>query len=139
VVAGDIPSVTLSGAGDPEHRHGVLLVEDDYDTREAFVTILETLGLTVVGAANGREALERLWGGLRPCLIILDIAMPEMDGYAFRRAQLADPTLTGIPVAVMSGAGWAVERDARALGLTTFLRKPIDPDQLLATLGDCVA
>ena len=98
MVAGDSLAVTLSAAGDPEHRHGVLLVEDDYDTREAFVTILETLGLTVVGAANGREALEQLWGGLRPCLIILDMAMPEMDGYAFRRAQLADPTLTGIPV-----------------------------------------
>ncbi len=131
--------VTVSAAGDPEHRHGVLLVEDDYDTRDAFIAILESLGLAAVGAANGREALEQLWGGLRPCLIILDMAMPEMDGYAFRRAQLADPTLSDIPVAVMSGAGWAVERDARALGLTTFLRKPIDPEQLLAALGECLA
>jgi len=139
VIARHILAVTLSAASDAEHRHGVLLVEDDYDTREAFTAILESIGLAVVGAANGREALEQLWGGLRPCLIILDIAMPEMDGYAFRRAQLADPTLADIPVAVVSGAGWAVEREARALGLTTFLRKPIDPDQLLATLGQCVA
>lgn len=131
--------MTVSAAGESDHRHAILLVEDDHDTREAVSAILETLGLAVVGAANGREALEQLWGGLRPCLIILDVAMPEMDGYAFRRAQLADPTLTGIPVAVMSGAGWAVEGDARALGLTTFLRKPIDPDQLLATLRGCLA
>ena len=124
--------------GNVEHRHAVLLVEDDYDTREAFTAILEAAGLGVVGAANGREALERLWGGLRPCMVVLDMAMPEMDGFGFRRAQLADPTLATIPVAVMSGAGWAVERDAKALGLTTFLRKPIEPDQLVAALaGHC--
>jgi len=128
----------VSAAGESEHRHAVLLVEDDYDTREAFTVMLEGLGVGVVGAANGREALESLWGGLRPCLIVLDMAMPEMDGYAFRRAQLADSTLTDIPVAVMSGAGWAVERDARALGLTTFLRKPIEPDELLAALSECL-
>jgi CheY-like chemotaxis protein len=83
---------------------------------------------------------EQLRGGFRPCLVVLDMAMPEMDGYSFRRAQLADPELVNIPVAVVSGAGWAVERDARALGLKTFLRKPIDPDQLLAAIdGHCRA
>jgi CheY-like chemotaxis protein len=62
---------------------------------------------------------------------VLDLAMPEMNGFEFRRAQLADPTLADVPVAVMSGGGWATEADARKLGLTTFLRKPVDPDELL--------
>jgi len=119
-----------------EHRHAVLLVEDDYDTREAFTLLIEGMGISVVAAANGREALAALHADARPCVIILDIAMPEMDGFTFRRAQLADPALADIPVAVVSGAGWAVEREGRSLGITTFLRKPIEPDALLGALRD---
>jgi two-component system response regulator MprA len=114
----------------------VLLVEDDYDTREAFAALIENVGLDAVAVTNGREAFEQLRGGLRPCVIVLDIAMPEMDGFAFRREQLKDPVLAAIPVTVVSGAGWAVEREARSLGLTVFLRKPIELDELLALFKD---
>ena len=120
--------------GDP-HRHVVLLVEDDYFTREAFRAVGATVGVDVVDVHNGREALERLRSGLRPCLIVLDIAMPEMDGFAFRRAQLADPSLADIAVAVTSGAGWAVECEARALGVQHFLRKPVEVDALVSLFG----
>jgi len=117
--------------GGAAHRHTVLVVEDDADTREAFIALAEMVGLGAVGAPNGAEALDRLQHGLRPCLIVLDIAMPHMDGFAFRRAQLADEELACIPVAVMSGGGWAMERDARNLGLSKFLRKPVEPEELL--------
>src|SRR5690349_21118171 len=106
------------------HRHTVLMVDDDHDTREAFATIARIMGLDATTARNGRAALELLRGGLRPCVIVLDMAMPEIDGFAFRRTQLADPALADIPVVVMTGGGWATETDARKLGLTTFLRKP---------------
>jgi CheY-like chemotaxis protein len=122
------------------HRHAVLLAEDDHDTREAFVLLAEAHGLETVVAANGQEALDRLRAGLRPCVIVLDLAMPVMDGFTFRRAQLADPALADIPVAVMSGGGWASESEARKLGLTVFLRKPVDPEQLVAVFErDCGA
>lgn len=124
----------------PEHRHSVLLVEDDHGTREAFAAVAHALGLDAVVATDGREALDELRGGLRPCLIVLDIALPIMDGFAFRRAQLADPEIADIPVAVMSGGGWATEVDARKLGLTVFLRKPVELDQLVKVFTDhCVA
>jgi len=118
------------------HRHAVLLVEDDYSTREAFTEVARIVGLDSVCAANGREALAFLRDGLRPCLILLDMAMPDMNGFEFRRRQLADPALACIPVAVMSAGGWAVEADARKLGLTVFLRKPVNPDDLLELFTD---
>jgi CheY-like chemotaxis protein len=122
--------------GTATHRHTVLLVEDDYDTRDVFAAIARSVGLEAVTTENGRAALELLRGGLRPCVIVLDIAMPEMDGYAFRRAQLTDPAIADIPVVVMTGGGWATETDARKLGLTVFLQKPVDPDALLRVFTD---
>jgi CheY-like chemotaxis protein len=108
----------------------VLVVEDDHDTREAFAFVAEASGIAASVAANGLEALEQLRNGVHPCLIVLDLAMPVMDGFAFRREQMADPALADLPVAVMSGGGWAAEAEARKLGITMFLRKPVDPEQL---------
>jgi two-component system response regulator MprA len=117
-----------------EHRHTVLLAEDDFDTREVFVRAATLAGLDFLAVANGRDALDQLRGGLRPCLIVLDLAMPVMNGFDFRRAQLADSTLRDFPVVVVSGGGWAAEVDAQQLGLTTFLHKPVALSQLLSVL-----
>jgi len=118
------------------HRHVVLVAEDDHDTRQAFILIAESVGLDAVGVENGRVALRVLRDGLKPCLIVLDMAMPEMDGFAFRREQMADPALADLTVAVLSGGGWATEADARKLGLTVFLRKPINPEELVRAFTD---
>ena len=118
------------------HRHAVLVVEDDHDARESFILLAESVGLDAVGAENGRVALGLLRNGLRPCLIVLDIAMPEIDGFEFRRQQMADPALAHLAIAVMSGGGWATEADARKLGLTLFFRKPIEPEELLRAFVD---
>ena len=109
----------------------VLLVEDDHDTRETFSLLARTLGLDTIAVENGRVALDRLRDGLRPCVIVLDIMMPEMDGFTFRREQMADPALADLHVVVMSGGGWAAEADARKLGITRFLRKPVEPSELI--------
>src|SRR5678815_3583631 len=118
------------------HRHAVLVVEDDHDTREAFLELARGVDLDAIGAENGRTALRLLRDGLRPCLIVLDMAMPDMNGLEFRREQLADPALADLSVAVMSGGGWVVEADARKLGLTVFLRKPVEPKELLRAFTD---
>ena len=118
-----------------EHRHGFLLVEDDADTRDAFMALLEGEGYDGLAVSNGREALDVLRRQhLRPCIILLDLAMPEMDGFDFRRAQLGDPELAAIPVVVVSAGAYTKEAEAQRLGMETFLRKPMDMDAFLSAI-----
>ena len=87
----------------------------------------------VAKAANGLEALELLRGGLVPDLIVLDLWMPSMDGFAFRRALEGDPTLPRCPIIVCSASG-----NDPAAGLkvdaTVCLQKPTDPHVLIAMI-----
>src|SRR5262245_2933900 len=117
---------------DEEREAGVtiMLVEDDFDVRDALIPALEYDGHHVVGAANGREALEQLRAMPAPSLILLDLMMPEMNGTEFRAAQLRDPTLASIPVVIVS-ADVAAEQKAAALGAVGCLRKPLDIEDLL--------
>jgi CheY-like chemotaxis protein len=118
------------------HRHKILLAEDHDDNRDALSMLIESEGFECVSVRDGREALARLQAGLRPCLILLDLLMPEMNGLEFRRAQLADPELASIPVAVISGGGLSMEAEAETLGITTFLRKPFDVPEFVGMLVD---
>jgi CheY-like chemotaxis protein len=116
------------------NAHEVLVVEDDAAVRESIAEILEDNGYIPVPAANGREALDRLRAlEDKPCLILLDIMMPVMDGREFRSHQQSDPELGDIPVIVLS-AHANVEDTARAMDVTAALRKPIELDTLLAVL-----
>jgi CheY-like chemotaxis protein len=113
----------------------VLIVEDDPDAREMIATLLTTAGFYAVGAEDGLEALHLLRtvrhrAPQAPCLVLLDLTMPRLSGQEFRRAQLNDPILAGIPIAVMSGATDATER-ALTLGAVATLTKPIDVDVLI--------
>jgi CheY-like chemotaxis protein len=116
-----------------EERRGVLVVEDNADILQAIVQVLEDEGHFVRVAANGREALERLRerDAPLPRVILLDLMMPVMDGWAFRAEQLRDPTLADIPVVVLTADGHASEK-ATHLGCAGALRKPVD---LMTLLG----
>ena len=84
----------------------ILLVDDDGDVRETIREALEEEGHRVTSAANGQEALSLLRDGkVRPDLILLDIMMPEMDGWAFRAEQRKHPELASIPVVVFTAYG----------------------------------
>ena len=116
----------------------VLIVEDDADTREMLETLLAIQGFHAVSAEDGLEALHLLRTVRHrapevPCLILLDLKMPRLGGHEFRRAQLGDPTVAGVPVAVMSGAVDLEER-AEALGAVATVAKPIDFDLLLTVV-----
>jgi CheY-like chemotaxis protein len=117
------------------HRHTVLLIEDHDDTRTAFVALAETKGFTAVGYASAEAALGYLERGGEACIILLDLYMPEMDGFEFRRRQLRDPSIADIPVVVTSGAPQPEVKAARALGLDIFLQKPVDIDRLLGLVA----
>ena len=82
----------------------VLLVDDDLAVRRAIARFLTLEGFSVVEAGNGREALAYLRSGAGASVIVLDLRMPVMDGWAFRREQRLDPALEKIPVVVLSGA-----------------------------------
>lgn len=113
----------------------VLIVEDDADTRQMLATLLATRGFQPVSAEDGLEALHLLRTVRRrapdvPCLVLLDLKMPRLGGLEFRRAQLGDPTVASVPVAVMSGVA-DLEQRAQALGAVAIVAKPIDVDILM--------
>ena len=83
--------------------HVVLVVEDDPDIRATLCEALDDNGYTSVPASNGVEALAYLRrANERPCLILLDLMMPVMDGQTFRAEQRADQAISSIPVVVIS-------------------------------------
>jgi CheY-like chemotaxis protein len=111
----------------------ILLVEDDCAIRETVADALTGEGFEVACATNGEEALRRLGeDGAPPSVILLDLMMPVMDGWAFRSAQRLDPRIAGIPVVVLSA-----DADGRLAGLApaAFLPKPFDLDRLLEVVG----
>jgi CheY-like chemotaxis protein len=101
----------------------ILIVDDDPNLQRVMAKFLELEGFTPVRAANGQEALDYLRGGGQPRVILLDLRMPLMDGWAFRRGQLADPGIAEIPVVVISGMDGEHVRDLRA---AAFFDKPVN-------------
>jgi CheY-like chemotaxis protein len=110
--------------------HPVLIVDDDDDIRESIIDFLEDHGYAAVGAANGKDALDKLVArALEPAVIVLDLMMPVMDGRTFRDEQLRDPDLARIPVIVVSAFREAPAVVADMGG--SLVRKPLDLDRLL--------
>jgi CheY-like chemotaxis protein len=103
----------------------VLIVEDDELIRDSLLEALQDKGYEALGAADGREALDKL-ASLEspPCLIVLDLMMPIMDGREFRRLQLEDPALKQIPVVVIS-AFRDLEGIAKELQPVGLFKKPL--------------
>jgi len=122
--------MTNADHSEPEH---ILVVEDDKNLRDSLSDALSLEGYEVVCAEHGEAALQYLRKGARPCLILLDLMMPVMDGWAFRAAQLADPALAEIPVVILSAAN-DVRRQAQALHVEGFMTKPLNVPQLLDTI-----
>jgi CheY-like chemotaxis protein len=114
---------------------GVLVVEDDEDIRADLTTILRLKGFAVGEAANGREALAQLEEGNHPCLIVLDLMMPVMNGWELRAAMLADPALAAIPVVVVSGKGRIAPDEEQTLAPAAVLVKPFELTELLDVVG----
>ena len=116
------------------HR-SILVVDDDEGVRESLRQNLEAEGFDVLTATQGEEAFEVLARHEHPCLILLDMAMPIMDGKEFLSRLEKDEDLRGIPVVVTSasaGRTWAA-------GARGFLRKPFGLARLLEVLTKCVA
>src|SRR5687768_645517 len=101
---------------------GILVVEDDNDIRETVQQILELEGYQVFTAANGKEALDALEHIPHPCLILLDLMMPVMNGWQFLEAKQRNAVISTLPVVVVSAVAEHVKN------VTTVVKKPPDID-----------
>jgi DNA-binding response OmpR family regulator len=121
-----------------ENQQGhILVVEDVPNILELLDVTLRFKGYQVVLARNGEEALEKIKQE-RPALIITDILMPKMDGYAFVHELRSNPANLDIPVIFLSATYVTPEDKAFALslGATQFMEKPIDTEEFLLTIAE---
>ena len=111
----------------------VLIVEDDPDIREALADNLRDAGYEVREAENGQQALDYLQSdAVSPCLVLLDLMMPIMSGAELLQALQEGHRLASLPVVVVSAGG----SPAEAKGARRFLRKPPNPELLLALVKE---
>lgn len=114
----------------------IMVVEDDADHRLAITELLEEAGYHVATAAHGRQALSELSSQPHPALVLLDLMMPELDGWGFMAEFQRNPALSSIPVVVVSTGSKAMFDAAPAA--TRYLRKPLDSRKLLRTIQECL-
>jgi two-component system sensor histidine kinase/response regulator len=117
----------------------VLLAEDNAINQQIAVELLEGVGAAVDVVSNGREAVDRLLAtgaDIRYDVVLMDLQMPEMDGYQATALIRAEPGLVDLPIIAMTAHAMAEERDrCLAAGMRAHITKPIDPDVLYRTLA----
>jgi CheY-like chemotaxis protein len=126
-----------AGSGDRvESAPSILLADDEGSIRTICRVNLETDGMSVVEAADGREALERIQRQ-QPDLVLLDVMMPDVDGWQVAADLAADPTTRDIPVVFLSARATREDKArAQELGAVGYIVKPFDPVGLGAAVRD---
>jgi CheY-like chemotaxis protein len=117
----------------------ILLMEDNEAARQDWSDALRGEGSAVATAADGREALALLGGGLGPDLIVLDMLTPGVDGWRFLERRQRDPALASVPVVITTGLGVACAEWAGSLGAAGYLHKPFDAEDLVREVRRCLA
>jgi CheY-like chemotaxis protein len=124
----------MSGGAPARERQLVLVVEDYQDAREMYAAYLQFSGFDVAEAGNGVEAVEKATG-LLPDIILMDLALPRMDGWEATRRLKGDPRTRHIPIVALTGHALAGHADgAREAGCDSFVTKPCLPDALVAEI-----
>ena len=121
----------VSHGWDEEHELRILAIDDDPDTRTMYARMLRDEGHEAILAADGVEGLQLL--DPKPDLVILDLALPGMDGYDVLKTMKADPSTRGIPILVVSAKPFEAPPDLA--GFIAALRKPFDLPLLPAMLS----
>lgn len=112
----------------------ILIIEDDEDIRTLLIDFLESLGFSIESARDGKEGLMLLKrDSPLPGVILLDMMMPVMDGPTFQSEVAHDPSLSGIPIIVMT-ADPLLLQTALDRGAQAGVKKPMDLDELMKTL-----
>ena len=113
----------------------VLIVDDDERNVFALSNALETRGIEVLFAENGRDGLETLRANPDVALVLMDVMMPEMDGHETTRAVRAIPEFEHLPIIALTAKAMKDDRDKSiASGASDYITKPIETDQLLSLM-----
>jgi twitching motility two-component system response regulator PilH len=116
----------------------ILIVEDFADSRDMYMEFLEAQGFEVFGAADGIAALESIEAA-RPDVVVLDVALPKLDGLSVLRRLRADPRYVRLPVLTLSASlGADYQAVAMAAGATAALEKPCLPEELLQAVRNAL-
>ncbi|MFD7609756.1 HAMP domain-containing protein, partial [Streptomyces sp. NPDC059828] len=117
------------------HSEKVLIVDDDIRNVFALTSVLEQNGLSVLYAENGREGIEVLEQHDNVAVVLMDIMMPEMDGYATTAAIRRMPQFAGLPIIALTAKAMKGDREkAIESGASDYVTKPVDPDHLLTVM-----
>jgi chemotaxis family two-component system sensor histidine kinase/response regulator PixL len=118
----------------PRRRGRVLVVDDDDAVRMSVTRNLQEAGFAIVEARNGREGLRLLRSDSSVCVVLLDLTMPGIDGWQFRREQVADARLAGVPTIILSGNPLH-EIDHQQLQAADYLLKPVGREHLVSVVA----
>ena len=132
-----LDTILTAPAGEEEEplpRNRILVIDDDLEVRSTFAELLEFANFDVVSASGGAEGLRMLRYDPRIGLVLLDLMMPEMDGWRFRHAQRADTRLASIPTIIVSGSplGSIIHAELQA---ADYLLKPVGRDHLVSVVA----
>jgi CheY-like chemotaxis protein len=129
------PQATETAA---DKSRSILIIEDDPGQRDALIFRLSRIGYRVRAAGAGREGLAMARED-RPHLVLLDLRLPDMEGFALGEALADDPATCGVPVIVLSAMERPdIIRRTRAAGCQYFVRKPYDPNALLVLIESAI-
>jgi len=137
---GELAEVTVTpgiaaGAHDSLYGRKVLIVDDDPRNAFAITSILELYGLTVMHAANGRKGIETLQAADDIDIVLMDVMMPELDGYATAAAIRGIPGFADLPVIAVTARAMRGDRDKSiTAGASDYVTKPVDTEELLTCM-----
>jgi signal transduction histidine kinase/HAMP domain-containing protein/ActR/RegA family two-component response regulator len=135
-------SAPVGVAAGPHHGlsgRKVLIIDDDVRNVFAITSILELYGLSVIHAPDGRKGIDMLLAGDAIDLVLLDVMMPEMDGYATTAAIRQVPRFADLPVIVVTARAMPEDRARSfASGATDYIAKPVDTEELLSCMERCL-
>ena len=113
----------------------ILIVDDDVRNVFALTSVLEASGMEVLYAENGRDGIEMLWEHPDVNLVLMDIMMPELDGYETIRAIREDDQFHQLPIISLTAKAMKGDREKSiAVGASDYITKPVDTDQLLSLM-----
>ncbi len=115
-------------------KRDILLIEDNEQNRYLATFLLESHGYKVISASDGAQGIE-LAGSMLPQLILLDIQLPTMDGYAVARKLRGNQALKEIPIVAVTSYAMTGDREkAMTAGCNGYIEKPINPDTFVAEI-----